>query len=399
MLRRIIWVVVVLVVVGAAAWALWPRPIEVETAAVERRNLEIAVEEEGMSRIREIFTISAPVAGELNRMTLHAGDPVVAGETVIASIRPAGPGLLDERSRRVAEAAIEAALAGVSLAEAQLVQAETQLNFSEIELKRATALAERGLIPESAFERSTLDISVARTNVETARATLQVRQRELDSAQAALIEGSGGKSTGDDACCVEVRAPVTGRVMRVVTESEQIVQPGTPLMELGDPTDVEIVVELLSRDAVRVEPGASATINGWGGPVLNAKVERIDPAAVTKVSALGIEEQRTAVVLSLLDPPEAWARLGHGYRVVARIVLWEGRDLVTVPMAAIFRQGDSWAVFAAADGKAGLRTVELGERNADYAEVRSGLSEGDAVIVHPGDTIADGTAITVLTPG
>lgn len=393
MLRRIIWIIVALAVAGAAAWALWPRPVEVETATVERRTLQIAVEEEGTSRIREVFTISAPVAGTLNRMTLHAGDPVVAGETMVASIRPAGPGLLDERSRRVAEAAVQAARAGVALAEAQLGQAETQLQFLEGELQRSTALAERGLIPERAFEKATLDVSVARTEVETARANLLVRQRELESAEASLIEGNG--STADsEACCVEVLAPITGRIMRVMTESEQAVQPGTPLMEIGDQTDLEIVVDLLSRDAVRVEPGAPATIDGWGGPTLSAEVRRIDPAAVTKVSALGIEEQRTTVVLRLLDPPEIWARLGHGYRVVARILLWEGRDLVTVPMSAVFRQGEDWAVFVATGGRAELRTVELGERNADHAEVRAGLAEGETVIIHPGDTITDGTSIS-----
>lgn len=394
MLRRIIWIIVALAVAGAAAWALWPKPVEVETALVERRNLEIAVEEEGTSRIREVFTISAPVAGTLNRMTLHAGDPVTAGETVVASIRPAGPGLLDERTRRIAEAAVQAARAGVALAEAQIGQAETQLQFLEGELQRSTALAERGLIPERAFEKATLDVSVARTGVETARANLLVRQRELESAEAALIEGNGGSAPDLEACCVEVRAPVSGRVMRVMTESEQVVQPGTPLMEIGDQTDLEIIVDLLSRDAVRVEPGAPATIEGWGGPTLGAEVQRIDPAAVTKVSALGIEEQRTTVVLRLLDPPEVWARLGHGYRVVARILLWEGRDLVTVPMSAVFRQGEDWAVFVAADGRAGLRTVELGERNADYAEVRNGLAEGETVIIHPSDTVTDGTTIT-----
>lgn len=397
MLRRIIWIVVALAVVGAAVWALWPRPVEVETATVERRSLQIAVEEEGTSRIREVFTISAPVAGELNRMTLHAGDPVVAGETVLASIRPAGPGLLDERSRRMAEAAVDAAQAGVTLAETQIAQAETQLRFAESELERSTALAERGLIPESTLERATLEVSVARTNLQTALATLEVRRRELESARAALIVGADG-GTASEACCVEVRAPISGRVMRVVTESEQVVQPGTPLMELGDPSDLEIVVDLLSRDAVRVELGASATIEGWGGPVLKAKVERIDPAAVTKVSALGIEEQRTTVVLSLLDPPEVWARLGHGYRVVARILLWEGRDLVTVPMSAVFRQGEDWTVFVVADGRAELRTVELGERSADYAEVRSGLTEGEAVIIHPSDTITGGTAVAPAAP-
>lgn len=397
MLRRIIWIVVALAVVGAAVWALWPRPVEVEMATVERRSLQIAVEEEGTSRIREVFTISAPVAGELNRMTLHAGDPVVAGETVLASIRPAGPGLLDERSRRMAEAAVDAAQAGVTLAETQIAQAETQLRFAESELERSTALAERGLIPESTLERATLEVSVARTNLQTAQATLEVRRRELESARAALIVGADG-GTASEACCVEVRAPISGRVMRVVTESEQVVQPGTPLMELGDPSDLEIVVDLLSRDAVRVELGASATIEGWGGPVLKAKVERIDPAAVTKVSALGIEEQRTTVVLNLLDPPEVWARLGHGYRVVARILLWEGRDLVTVPMSAVFRQGEDWTVFVVADGRAELRTVELGERSADYAEVRSGLTEGEAVIIHPSDTITGGTAVAPAAP-
>ena len=196
-----------------------------------------------------------------------------------------------------------------------------------------------------------------------------------------------------------MRAPADGRVLEVLTESEQVVQPGTPLMDIGDPADLEIVVEVLSSDAVLIAEGAEATIERWGGEPLHAVVERIDPVAVTRVSALGIEEQRTRVVLSLLDPPETRTRLGHGFRVVARIVVWKQDDLVIVPMGALFRRGDDWAAFVVEDGTARLRTIELGQRNDTVAEVADGLEVGDTVIVHPSDTIEDGHGVVIQTAG
>lgn len=395
MLRRLITMLLALAVLAALVWAFWPRPVSVETAVIGRRDIEVFIEEEGKSRIRDVFTVSAPITGQMLRVNLNAGDQVVEKLTVIASIQPADPGLLDARSRRVTEAAVAAAQAGVDLTTAELHQAEAQLAFLQGELARATKLVERGTISERAFQKAKLDADTAAAALESAKAALMVRKRQLESAQAALIEGSGGGST--TTCCTEVRSPVSGRVLRILTESEQVVQAGTPLAEIGDPTDVEIAADLLSRDAVQIKVGAPAMIEGWGGGPLAAKVIRIDPSATTKVSALGIEEQRVPVVLDLEGDPATWAGLGHGFRVVARILLWRGENLLAVPIGALFRQGDDWMVFAVEDGRARLRRVELGARNAEFAEVTRELSEGELVILHPSDAVEEGVAVAAVT--
>jgi HlyD family secretion protein len=396
MFGRIVIVIATLFIGAGLAWALWPRPIEVETARVERGSFDVMVEEEGQSRIREVFTVSAPVTGQLQRLSLHAGDTVLANETVIAIIRPAGPGLLDERSRRIAQATAETARAAVEFASTQLTQAEKQLDFAERALERTISLSQRGLVSAQVLEKAQYDLDVATSALQSAKASLGVRESELQSAEAALIEGVGG--SGTDACCVELKAPVSGRILQVLTESEQVVQAGTPLLNIGDPADLEIAAELSSRDAVQLQPGAKATIDGWGGPPLAAELVRIEPMAVTKVSALGIEEQRTTATLKLLAPPTEWQRLGHGFRVVAHIVRWRGEDLLTIPIGALFRLGGDWATFVVEDGKATARRIELGERNAELAEVVAGLKAGDEVILHPADTIVSGTAVVVSVP-
>jgi len=396
MFGRIIIVIATLLIGAGLAWALWPRPIEVETARVERGSFDVMVEEEGQSRIREVFTVSAPVTGQLQRQSLHAGDNVLANETVVAIFRPSGPGLLDERSRRMAEATAKTARAGVEMAKTQLTQAQKQLDYAEQAFERTISLSQRGLVSAQALEKAQYDLDVATSALQNANTSLGVRQSELESAEAALIEGVGGSSA--EACCVELKAPVSGRILQVLTESEQVVQAGTPLLNIGDPADLEIAAELSSRDAVQLQPGAKATIDGWGGPPLAAELVRIEPMAVTKVSALGIEEQRTTATLKLLAPPTEWQRLGHGFRVVAHIVRWRGEDLLTIPIGALFRLGGDWATFVVEDGKATARRIELGGRNAELAEVVAGLKAGDEVILHPADTIASGTAVLVSVP-
>jgi HlyD family secretion protein len=393
MFGRILIVIATLLIGAGVAWALWPRPVEVETARVERASFDVVVEEEGQSRIREVFTVSAPVTGQLQRLSLHAGDTVLANQTVVAIIKPAGPGLLDERSRRMAEATAETARAAVEFAATQLTQAQRQLDFAERALERTISLSERGLVSAQALEKAQYDLDVATSALESAKASLGVRRSELESAQAALIEGVGGGTA--EACCVELKAPVSGRILQVLSESEQVVQAGTPLLNIGDPADLEIAVELSSRDAVQLQPGAQATIDRWGGPPLAAELVRIEPLAVTRVSALGIEEQRTMATLRLLAPPSQWQRLGHGYRVIAHIVRWRGENLLTIPIGALFRLGGDWATFVVEDGKAIARPIELGERNAELAEVVAGLEADDEVILHPADTIATGTAVVV----
>jgi HlyD family secretion protein len=387
---RIVSGIVILVIVAAAAWALWPRPAEVEVATIATRALQVTVEEEGTSRIREVFRVSAPIGGSLTRVAVHSGDVVAEGQTV-ASIRPAGPGLLDDRSRRIAEATIAAAVAAVDLATTSLAQAEAQQSFAASELDRTLSLAAQGLVSTRVEQQTMLAASTAKSNVKAAEATLLIRQQELQRAEAALIEGEGGSEA--TVCCVEVRAPSSGKVLSVETESEQVVQPGTPLLEIGDPADLEVIVDVLSSDAVRIAVGADATIEGWGGGPLAARVASVEPVATTRISALGIEEQRTRVTLAFTGDPGSRTQLGHGFHVVARIVIWEAQDLITVPMGALFRRGDEWAVFVVEDGVAVSRTIILGERNADYAEVKGGLALGDITIIHPGDTIADGVRV------
>lgn len=390
-MRRVILALAALALLGTVIWAFLPQPVVVEVAEVAPRSIDVAVEEEGQARIREVFTISATTGGKLQRIDLHAGDPVVAQETVVAVISPAAPALLDARARAVAEATMAAAQSAVDLAEAQVTQAEAALEFMTTEADRARALYERSAASQRLLDTAILEQKTAQATLESARANLAVRRRELESAAAVLGAADG---TGADACCVQLVAPVSGRVLRVLTESEQVVLPGTPLLEIGNPGNLEVVADLLSRDAVRISEGSAAVITGWGGPPLSAQVARIEPSARTKVSALGIDEQRVEVVLNLLGDPKDWQGLGHGFRVIARISLWRGDGVLSIPVGALFRDGSDWATYVVRDGRAQLQTIRLGERNDELAQVLSGVQAGDTVILHPSDRISDGIAVT-----
>jgi HlyD family secretion protein len=392
-MRRVIYALAVLAIAGFAVWAFMPRPVEVELAEIAPRTIEVGVEEDGEARIREVFTISATIGGKLQRIDLHAGDPVVAEETVVAVIGPAAPVLLDSRSRAVAEASAAAAQAATDLARAQLDQAEATLDFMTGEANRAIALFQKGAVSQRTYDTAIREERTARAAVASAIANLAVREKELESALAVLRSDRGGRG---DTCCVETVAPVSGRVLRVLTESEQVVQPGAPLLEIGDPGELEVVVELLSRDAVRVQEGAEARITGWGGPPLAARVERIEPSATTRVSALGIDEQRVEVILQLDGDPADWQALGHGFRVIARIAVWQGEGVLSIPVGALFRDGSEWAAFVVRDGRARLTPITLGERNEAYAQVLEGLAAGDSVILHPSDQVTDGASVAAL---
>lgn len=390
-MRRILLLLAAAAVVGLGIWAFLPRPVPVEIASVERRNIEVSVEEEGKARIREVFTVSATTAGKLQRISLHAGDQVTAGQTVVALIGPAAPTLLDARAEAVAEANVAAAAAAVDLAAAQLDQAEARLEFLTAEASRAEALFEKSAISKRLLDSAMLDQRTGQATVDSARANLFVRKQELESARAVLTPGT---PTPAQDCCTSLVSPVSGRVLRVLTENEQVVQSGTPILEVGNPGDLEVVVELLSRDAVRIGDGAEAEITGWGGSPIRARVQRVGPSAKTVISALGIEEQRVEVILSLQGDPKDWSRLGDGFRVIARILLWRGEDVLSIPVGALFRDGPDWAAFVVRDGRARLQTITLGERNENFAQVLDGLSAGDQVIVHPSDRISDGIAVT-----
>lgn len=390
-MRRLIPIAAALAVLAFLVWAFMPRPVEVELADVAPRTLEVAVEEEGEARIREVFTVSATISGKLQRIGLHAGDEVTEGQPV-ASIGPAAPVLLDSRSRAVAEATAAAAQAATDFARAQLEEAQATLDFMTGEVSRATALFRKGALSQRAYDSAIREERTARAAVSSAMANLAVREKELESALVVLRQEGAGNGTF---CCVEILAPVSGKVLRVLTESEQVVQSGTPILELGDPGRLEIVVDLLSRDAVRVAEAASAVVTGWGGAPIAAVVERVEPSAVTRVSALGIDEQRVTVILALSGAPEEWAQLGHGFRVIARIALWRGEGVLTIPVGALFRDGADWATYVVRDGRASLQRITLGERNDAFAQVLDGLQAGDQVILHPSDQVTSGVAVTL----
>jgi HlyD family secretion protein len=357
--------------------------------------MSVSVLEEGKTQVHDVFLLSSPVTGRALRVEAHVGDPVVAGETVLVQIEPIDPTLLDVRSETEARAAVQAAIASRQLAESEYDRANAELDFTRTELGRQKKLAERGATSERGLDSAKHDFRIARAAREKARAAVQERSFELDRARARLVSPRG-PGDGDSECeCIDVRAPVTGVVLRIHHESAGVVDAGQPLLEIGDPEDLEIVVDLLSADAVRVEAGLPVLVEEWGGSrTLRGQVRRVEPYGFTKVSALGIEEQRVRALIDLVEPREAWKRLGHGYRVEARIILWNNEDVLTLPLAALFRNDEAWAVFVDTEGRASLRHVEIGHQNQLEVEVLGGVGEGERVILYPSERIVDGSRLT-----
>ena len=369
-----------------------PTPVDVETALVERGVLRITVDEEGRTRVHDHFVVAAPVAGRLERIGLHEGDRVEPG-SVVARLHPVP---LDERARTQAEARLAAAEAAKLAADARLKQAQATLEQATRTRDRTESLVAEGLKSAREQDEDRLAETTALREVEAAEFAAQVARFEVEAARAALLEeGSDGSSRGrgdSEATLRLVRSPVAGRVFRIVTRSQQVVAAGTPLVEIGDTAALEVVVDVLSPDAVRIRPGAMMLIEDWGGESpLVARVRLVEPSAFTKTSALGVEEQRVNVIGDFLNPPE---RLGDRYRVEARIVVWEGADVLRVPTSALFRSGDGWAVFLVEDGTASLRSVTIGHRNYQASEVIEGLSQGHEVVLYPSDELADGVLVT-----
>lgn len=381
---------------GLLAFLFAPEPVPVDFAEVSRGDMVVTVDDEGETRVKEIYVVSAPVAGLLRRIEKHAGDVVIAGETVIALIQPTDPTFLDARSRGQAEAAVRAAEAATALADAAVVQAEAELEFARSDYERAESLSARQTISRRELERAVLQVKTREAALLTAQASLRVQTFELETARAQLISPGQALSQSSGACCVELRAPASGQVLRVLFESESVVAAGTPLVEIGDPADLEIVVDLLSAESVKIAQGAEVWIEEWGGgQMLKGEVRRVEPSATTRVSALGIEEQRVNVIIDIIDPPSVRTALGHGFRVQAKIVFWRGGDVIKVPLGALFRDGSDWAVFVAADdGTARLRKVTIGQRNAIDAQIVAGLREGEQVILHPSDRIGNGVRVS-----
>jgi len=392
-IKRGIGLVVLAVVLATTIYALMPQPVGVDIAMIDRGTVEVAVDEEGVARIRDVFRVSTPVAGSVQRLPIEEGDVVKRNVSTIALIRPSAPPFLDVRTRRELEATVDAARAGVDLAESQLKSADSNLDLARANHKRAAKLMSNGNISQRAFDEAVTAWSTSEAEYRQAEANLVLRQKELDAAEARLIEPDGDVESDGEACCVVVAAPTDGVVLDVLSESEQVLPAGAPLAEIGDPTNLEIVAHLLSSDAVRVARGSKARLDDWGGKSLAARVSRINPAAYTKVSALGIEEQRVDVVLDLVDAEDAWGRLGHDFRVMVHIPIWVDDDAVRVPIGALFRRGNEWAVYRVVDGRAEFTPVAIDHRNNRWAEVIDGLAPGDKVILHPSDRVEDGTRV------
>lgn len=395
-LKRTAILLVFGIAAGAVVWFASPRPIPVDLQTLKRGPMTVAVEDEGKTRLRHVYTVSAPISGRVLRISppRHLGDEVVVDDTVIAVMQPAEPSFLDVRSRTELEAAVESAEAAVAFMEAEVRRLEAALEFARRELKRAQALAKTETISPRALEKATLEVHTTEAALGSAKAQREVRRHELHNAKARLIDPLGMKVQANAACCIELRAPISGRILKIHQESEAVVPVGAPLIDIGDPLDLEVVADLLSSDAVQIKPGADVRIDGWGGAPLRGQVSRIDPAGFLKVSALGIEEQRVRTVINLIDPPDAWSRLGHEYRVMVQVAVWSGEDALAVPVSALFRKGDEWAVFAVRNGRARSTNVTVGRRNSRVAQVLSGLLEGDRVVLHPSDRIRDGVAVS-----
>jgi HlyD family secretion protein len=401
-LKRAGWTAAALVVVAAVFWLAWPVPVGVDLATVMRGPMEVTADDDGKTRVRHVYTVSAPIGGKVLRISypmgkqgssLHVGDQVTANETVVALMQPTPPSFLDVRSHDQLEAEVVAADASIQQQEAEVRRLEAALEFSRTEFQRAQALARTQTISTQAFDKAKFEVASNEAALASARAQLDFRRNMRVSLAARLIDPTNAAPPKDPACCVRVLAPASGRVLKIVQDSEAVVQPGAPLVDIGDPNDLEVVADLLSTDAVQLKKGAPVRIDGWGGPALGGKIVRVDPAGFLKVSALGIEEQRVRVTVDFTDPPELLSQLGHDYRVIVHATIWSADDVLTVPVSALFRKGEDWAIFAVENGLARSTLVKIGHRNNRLAEVLSGVAPETRVILHPSDRISEGAKV------
>lgn len=377
------------------AWAFSPRPVTVEAAPVLQGRYEQAIEEDGRTRLKDRYTVSAPVAARVMRIALREGDRVAAGEPV-AVLLPVLSTLVDERSSREAGARHQAAAANVARATARMARTQVAAEEAQLELHRTEKLVREGFLSASRLDSARLAFTAARREVEVARAEREAAVHDQAQAGAALLPVNAGSSAGRP---LTVRSPVAGVVLRIPQASEATVTPGAALLDIGDPARMEVVADLLTTDAVQAQPGGPAFVERWGGPPVAARVRRVEPAAFTKVSALGIEEQRVKVVVDVDTPPEAWRAMGDGFRVTLRIVTLRVEQVVLAPVGALFPIGDGgMGVFRIEAGRAKLQPVDLGGRNGSEAWVRSGLEPGQSVILYPPPTVSDGQRVQTRRP-
>ena len=377
--------------IGFVIYGMSAKPVAVEMATISRGPLTVEVVEEGKTRIRNRYVVAAPIAGQMRRVSLKPGDEVKAGVTVLTTIEPQAAPLLDARARAQAEAAVAAARAGEQKAEEALQMAQTAAQFAQANWDRIKVSSQKGSVSINEKENSERDAEMRRREVRAGEFALQIGKFERAQAEAVLMQMDSPASEGQS---VEVKSPVNGLVLKVQQESSAVVLAGTALVEVGDPADLEIEAELLSRDAVNIQPGAAVIIEQWGGETpLQGRVRRVEPAAFTKISALGVEEQRVIVLSDLVNPPPAANKMGDRYRVEVRVAVWHGDDVIQVPTGALFREGSSWITYLFDNGKARKIPVTTGHASGRSTEVVSGLQVGQQVLLHPPDTVTDGSAV------
>jgi HlyD family secretion protein len=393
-MRRLIPIVVALAIAAAIAYAFWPKPLPVDFEPVSAGPMTVTVDEEGKTRIKERYIVSAPLGGQLQRIELDPGDPVKTGETLLAVIEPTDPALLDSRTIAETEARVKASEANVQQSNTAVERARVALEFAQNDLQRTQKLRERQQATLEELENADMLLRTRREDLQAAEFAVQIAKFELEQAQAALVRTKPGPRSPGETTNVAINSPITGTVLRVLQESATVVTPGVQLIELGDPRELEVEVDVLSSDAVKIDPGDHVWLEHWGGDrPLAGRVRRVDPAGFTKVSALGVEEQRVNVIIDFDDQYENRQSLGDAYRVEAKIVVWEEPQVLRVPASALFRVGEDWAVYRVNDTRAHLTKIEVGQTNALYAQVLSGLKAGDTVISHPSDKITDGVRV------
>jgi HlyD family secretion protein len=396
--KRIVVAAIGVVALGGLAFILRSKPVPVEAVRAQRGVLQVTVDEEGETRVRERFLVAAPVSGRLQRITLDPGDAVERG-AVVARMNPLP---LDPRSLIGAQARLEAAEAAKREADAGVERARAAAEQAQREVARAATLAAQGTIATEQRERAEVEATARGKELEAAEFAARAAAFNVEAARAALL--APGRTSTVSVCaeeaeaCLDLHAPISGHVLRVFEESERVVAVGTPLVEIGDPRELEVVIDLLSTDAVNVAPGDAILFEDWGGgETLHGRVRLVEPSGFTKISALGVEEQRVNVIADFVDVPK---RLGDAFRLEARIVTWEGADVLSVPSSALFRRNGQWAVFTVdAGSRARVTGVEVGHANSFEVEIHDGLQEGAVVIVHPSDLIEDGTRVELANAG
>ncbi len=374
--------------------AFRPQPIDVDLAAVARGALQVTVDEDGKTRIRERYIVSSPLAGRLLRIEMEPGDAVQRGNSLLATIQPRDPALLDARELASAAARVKAQEAALERAQPVLESARVALELAESELGRARQLAREKGISVQALDHAEADYRLRSEEYRAARFSERITEYELELARAALLSTNPESDGEGPIAQFEIHSPINGRVLRVFQESATVVDAGAQLLELGDPADLEIEVDVLSSDAVKIQPVRKVSLEQWGGDgPLEGVVRLVEPSAFTKYSALGVEEQRVNVIVDFVDPPEKRATLGDAFRVEARIVIWSEADVLKIPTSALFRRGDEWAVFVVQGNRARVRAVVVGQQNGLEAQVLAGLESGEQIVLHPSDKLADGSRI------